>query len=959
MKLVNLFRYVFAGKGIIDVSNIDSTNVERIKQRIEKRSTEIKNEFEFILKDENLSNPFRTMLLQLNTPNALSLEKILFDSKEVQTSSIPEKFIMPAEEKLQEVFKEKNSIYGYFRADDLEAFQQFSLVYKFIQLASNYINCDNSEQTELYECAYKTLVCFGNLKDQTELKMLERIEQFLLTKQASQAANKSIPTLMDLQIGKKNGINFDEWSQFIKKYGVKTLTFFARAQDIEEKLKRVPQTPAEAFNALAQTDYKRYWEDPELAKVCEQYNVPETVFNRCLDLEVNKLWKTKDNLPNITVNGSDPEINKSGYYLVKLPIKDPRSLILGYITNDCQSIGSKGELCVLDGISSEHNGFYVMLKKKESKKDVSPFLQDKSIDYENFEIVGQGYAWLSMSGNLTIDSWENARQKDDQTAVAMLKKFSQMVISQSNGNIVQVTTGRDSPRTPSAFSKALSLKYAEIMEEGTQYNDSKSQTLIAIDREKIKDIKDELIFQLTENEDFTPTRTLKDLIEPIYSQKHSMWIWSLLATSKSLDWHSEDTLTAISSCVNLDYSGGVVTWKALFLMEQASLLNNDSFQHITADKWQAKTVCETIIALGNAQLLDQKNFAVLIKINNDDQLLNKDKVLANISRSSTQLSRANIHLDNNSFEALANACVLAEKSGKNFNEGTIATVITLKTKFGITLDGPTFSKLLENGRYAPEILNLFTRAKEYRLNVLDNAVYKNIIANAPYLKALNKVIPSLATVNILDNAIFQSLIKNVQDSPYMPYVISLLHEHDLLDKENFNQLMQHASYAEDIYDVLAQLGPSILDREKVQFIFEHHENAYYLGKILAKLSEANLLDNDSFNKLKPCVSSLEEVSKIISLLEKYELLNKDNFLLVVENHSAAKDILEALKKLKESNTLNDSNFKEELTKNTPNNGATLKQEGGVFPSTSTKEALQKLKNPADISAAPATNIKVM
>lgn len=107
MKLVNLFRYVFAGKGIIDVSNIDSTNVERIKQRIEKRSTEIKNEFEFILKDENLSNPFRTMLLQLNTPNALSLEKILFDSKEVQTSSIPEKFIMPAEEKLQEVFKEK------------------------------------------------------------------------------------------------------------------------------------------------------------------------------------------------------------------------------------------------------------------------------------------------------------------------------------------------------------------------------------------------------------------------------------------------------------------------------------------------------------------------------------------------------------------------------------------------------------------------------------------------------------------------------------------------------------------------------------------------------------------------------------------------------------------------------------------------------------------------------------
>ncbi|HHT0593228.1 TPA: hypothetical protein ACTXXA_002662 [Legionella anisa] len=609
------------------------------------------------------------------------------------------------------------------------------------------------------------------------------------------------------------------------------------------------------------------------------------------------------------VNGSDPEINQSGYYLVKLPIKDPRSLILGYITNDCQSIGSKGEPCVLDGISSEHDGFYVMLKKKDSKKDGSPLLEDKTIDYENFEIVGQGYAWLTMSGNLAIDSWENARQKDDEIAVAMLKKFSQMAISQSKGSLVQVTTGRNSPRTPPAFSKGPALKYAEIMEEGTQYNDSKSQTLIAVDTKKIEDIKSELLFQLTDNANFANTRTLQSLIETIYSQKHSDWIWSLLANSTSLDWHSEDILSIISSCAALDDSGGVITWKALFLLEKASLLNNNSFRQITADKWLARNVCEAVIALGNAHLLDQKNFAIIIKIS-QDQILNKNNVLANLSRSAIRLSRANIHLDNDGFEALANAYLLAEKSRKSFREEIISTVITLKTKFDITLDGPTFKKLLNNEKYAPEILNLLTMAKEYKLNALDNGIYKNIIENAQHITGINSIIPELAVLNILDNSIFQSLINHAQDSPFLSDLILLLSEQNILDEENFKQLMQYTLLAEEIYDALDPLSEQgILDREKAQFILDHHNSAEYLGKIFAKLNDVDLLDNDHFNLLKPCVSSLKELCKIISLLEKYELLDKDNFLLVVENHSAAKDILESLKKLKEGHALDDSHFK--------------------------------------------------
>lgn len=955
MKLVSLFQYVFSGKGIIDLGNIDPNDLERRKLRTEKRSKEIRKEFEFILIDERLSSSFRAMLLHLNNSNSLSLEKILFETKEMQVVSSPENFVIPTDDKLQGVFKEINSLYGYFVPDDLKAFEQFSVVYKFLQLASNYINCDNSAQLELYECAYKTLVCLGSFKDPTELKMLERIEQYFLSKQASSLANKSIPSIMDLQIGKKDGIHFEEWTQFIQKYGVKSLIFFKRAQDIEQILRRVPQTSAEAFDALAQVDYKRYREDPELAKVCEQYTVPEAVFNRCLDLEVKKLWKTKDNLPNVVVNGSDPEIGQSAYYLVKLPIGDPRALILGYITNDCQSIGSKGETCVLDGISSEHDGFYVMLKKKESQKNVSPFLQDNTIDYDHFEIVGQGYAWISMSGNLTIDSWENARQKDDEIAVAMLGKFSQMVISESKGSIVRVTTGKNSPRTPSAFRNASSVKYDEIMEEGTQYSDSTSQTPIAVDFEQIRNIQEDLLFELTDNAGFVNTETLQNLIEPIYSQKHSMWILSLLRDSNSLDWHSEKILSTIRSCVVEDNTGGLITWKALFLLETASpsLLDNSSFQQITANRWQARHISLAIIALGNGHLLDRKNLEVIFNISNSP-MLDKNNVLANVSSSIIRLSRANIHLDHHGFEALAKACFQASPAEI---EDILTTVITLKNKFDITLDGATFEKLLDNGKHAPDVRKMFLLAKECRMNLLDNAVYKNIIVNAPYLKPINERIPKLATLNILDNTTFQSLIKNAKDYPYLPDVILLLSNEDILDKENFDQLMQYAPFAEDIYDALNPLDDrGMLDREKVQFIFEQRENAQYWGKIFEKLDRVDLLDNVNFNKLKSCLANLEEVSKIISLFEEYDLLDKDSFLFVVDNHSSATFIIKSLKKLKGDDALDDRHLKE-LMKNISENTVTSQKEDRVFPSESAKEKLQRLKNPEETESL-STDFKV-
>jgi len=281
------------------------------------------------------------------------------------------------------------------------------------------------------------------------------------------------------------------WREFIAKNQkdnmVSTLRFFAMAPAIEKQIEKerktdlAPKTLTEATAMAARCHYARGAENPELATLCRDANVPENgdecSFNKCLDYLKTVSWPIKltDSLPHPEIKG---EGEAAGYYWVKLPTNDLRALILGRITSCCQSIGGDSEQCVKDAVSLPDNGLYVLLKLKSSKpQDSHPFAADKSINYQAFEIVGQSYGWISNAGNLTLDSFEHSIGRVS-TAVArtMLTTFATRVL-QDNPTIKFVTLGKGGG-TPSniGFHQA---PISETIRSGYDYGDSKKQYCIA------------------------------------------------------------------------------------------------------------------------------------------------------------------------------------------------------------------------------------------------------------------------------------------------------------------------------------------------------------------------------------------------------------------------------------------------------------------------------------------------
>ena len=217
--------------------------------------------------------------------------------------------------------------------------------------------------------------------------------------------------------------------------------------------------------------YERFDEAPDLAVLFHEFNQPESTFNRCIALLGQQ--KSSDTLPNITVDGR--EVGHEGYHLVKLPINDPHAFILGHglITNCCQFIGGVSEQCVIDGWTLPSNGFYVLLKSKKDAGDAP--LNALRINYQAYDIVGQGYAWRSLMSNLVFDSWENLRpQRDDGIAVAMLTSFAQKAVVEPEHSICRVTIGLGG-KTPRSLA-AKSLSVVETIAHGYDYGDAKKQS---------------------------------------------------------------------------------------------------------------------------------------------------------------------------------------------------------------------------------------------------------------------------------------------------------------------------------------------------------------------------------------------------------------------------------------------------------------------------------------------------
>jgi len=142
----------------------------------------------------------------------------------------------------------------------------------------------------------------------------------------------------------------------------------------------------------------------DLARLCHEYGIPETIFNKALD-EILPNQKQSDDLPDITFNF---QVGKTKYTFEKLKPGDVTALFLGKMTDCCQFIGGSAHQCVIDGFTRSDAGFYVIRDKKG-------------------KIYAQSYAWIGSdesSDVIMFDSFEYLPE-GKKLFISVIKQFKE------------------------------------------------------------------------------------------------------------------------------------------------------------------------------------------------------------------------------------------------------------------------------------------------------------------------------------------------------------------------------------------------------------------------------------------------------------------------------------------------------------------------------------------------------
>jgi hypothetical protein len=472
----------------------------------------IKKNFEAITGDKKKSQVFRCLLRELM---AKDLEDLLYGDHVEKLEDRGK--IFPSDDDIAKEFAQIDLRYKYFPKDET-AKKNFIALFKAAKLIADFVEDNNTTDNQVaYEHAYKMMVLFG--ADEKNPMGLTRSFVDKYSGNLNKPIHDSLVTPIPVN---DPPVTLKSWQKFIQEKGSSVIKLFQQAPQIEEILGLMPKNLEEAIEQSRDLTYKRSDENKRLADLCQRYGVSEAHFNTCLEIKPKK----SDKLPNVHINGADVEEGKyKGYHLVKLPVDDPSAYVLGHITNCCQSIGGHGEDCARDGITREKNGFYVLLKAKKGKAGHSPFGKDGKINYADYDIVGQAYAWLSKWDNMTCDSLELLNPSaENNVAVSLLTEFGKE-ITKEGSDIVRLTIGTG--KTPKELIDREDAKIPERMAEGEQYGDSKTQSTIWMNKSKIEKEKKTLEDEFKKIYD-------KDIKVEIYSKKHAEMIKEIFLGEKKL-----------------------------------------------------------------------------------------------------------------------------------------------------------------------------------------------------------------------------------------------------------------------------------------------------------------------------------------------------------------------------------------------------------------------------------------
>lgn len=448
-----------------------------IQDRIEKTKRSLFEERFGIATSSALCEETKQRLFQFlsDHPSGLALGQFLFGHQ------FQPKANKTSAEVLKQHFNILNASHGYFDEKDFPAYQQIYFVCALVTAMLE----NHKREAEIRECAYKMMVLFGDNKTIFSAFLTLKAFDRFVKMHASQLLHP-LSDILHHSLPKKGEWEQSRWQHLLKHHGVRILSILKDAKKIEQYLcssdsKRAhycPENRHELAGILSQFGYRDAYIYPKLARLYSWYRIEESIFDRTLTLLSYRqlTLKKRDSLPVIGVD-LGREINKKHerYFLVRLPAGDLRGLILGVMTKSCQSIQDKAEICAIDGTSLDGNGFYVLVQTKKP-------LDISHIDWKNFEahghkIIGQGYIWRSVAGNLTFDSWENLRLEDDPRIVVGLIKLAEKIIAEDN-TIARITIGLGG-KTPKNFN-ALKTIFTERMKEGQTWGDALQQAEIHV-----------------------------------------------------------------------------------------------------------------------------------------------------------------------------------------------------------------------------------------------------------------------------------------------------------------------------------------------------------------------------------------------------------------------------------------------------------------------------------------------
>lgn len=864
MLINDLYFYVFEGRAIIQPDTLG----KRI-DFIEKRQHKIRDGFRFITEaPSERYQAFFYLLSLLDTDSTKALRGLLYSEEEciellkrleeIQNQSAFQ-YAFPSEDAIKQQFHLLNQTFKYFSEEEaVQAENEFLISFKACKLIADFVECNNSENNGVaYEHAYKLLVICG--LTQKKQPLLKRIDSYLkahgkgekpLHDALVQAIPVNEPALKDLS----------GWRKFIHRYGYKALGIYEVATEIEKFLAgKAPITMVEAEEAASKIIFPRANEYPTLARLCKQYHMPENIFNQCLDIEEKR--KKRDKLPNIHIDGQ--ELGFPGYHLIKLPIDDPRAYLLGKITRCCQSIGGDSEDCVIDGITRESNGFYVLLKGKTNAQPVA----DAHIDYANFTIVGQGYAWLTTYGNMTIDSWENLRpEADDQVIVPLLEKFAQRVID-AHPSIIRITIGLGG-KTPSAF-KDTEVKYTETIFEGLQYNDSIKQGLVYSNELLLSKLISQFFdaFQLTPPFNADPERLIN--AEEIYSIKQVEVLNHLFTKPEAAEvWIKLLGEPANEDDIEKLAKSSYEFWESLYYLKEFNLLTTDTLTSIITQKEYVKLFSRAAISLEKNNLLDADNLFILI---------NNIEFSVDIADSFVELKKAGILTDKIRMAVSDNAV----------NAGFFKRTFIFLNK-----------------------ANILTEHNCEFCNIKSKDISR-------YMYYINQCLAILSKLNQLSDFSFNAVMSNYKHSSGISVGLAKLNERKLLTDENIRIIALNMKDCLRICKNIITLHEAEIPMSDIllDILIRNKPDATATCRLLRALKKANILTDSTANLVMQSGPGFWRLEKdAVTPLEKAGALTVENFEILAKESDNCIWIAEALISLHHNNLLTDTNRKAIITR---------------------------------------------